>query len=268
MRHVYLSPHLDDAVLSCGGAMHRQRRAGEEVLALTIFAGEPAEDQALSPFALKQHAYWGAPARPTRLRRAEDAAALALLDVEAVCLDFLDAVYRATPVGLWPYDAQETLFGAPQPGDPIAADDLARALAERLPPEDDLVLYAPLAAGRHVDHQVVHLAAHCLRAMGYRLTFYEDYPYAEAPEAVEKALEESPLEGWQRRVIALEAVDVAAKVAALGYYRSQMWILFGGAEAMPSRVWAFAAGRCPGAASLAECTWQAAGDDPRTEGEA
>jgi len=267
MKHVYLAPHLDDAVLSCGGAMHRQRRAGEAVLALTIFAGEPMPGEALSPFALEQHAYWGAPARPARLRRAEDAAALALPDAGAEHLDLLDAVYRSTPAGLWPYSGREALFAPPHRDDPISPRTLAEALAERLPTGDGLTLYAPLAVGRHVDHQVVHLAARHLLAMGYRLGFYEDYPYVEAPGALEDALEESPLQGWQRRVVALEAADLAAKVAALAYYRSQMWILFGGAEAMPSRVWAFAAGRCP-EAPLAECTWWAPGDGRPAEGEA
>lgn len=266
MKHVYLAPHLDDAVLSCGGAIHRQRRAGEAVVALTIFSGEPAPGQALSPFALEQHAYWGTPARPTRLRRAEDVAALALLDAEAKHLEYLDAVYRAAPGGPWPYDGREALFAPPHPDDPVSPAALARALAERLPLEGDLVLYAPLAVGRHVDHQVVHQAAGHLMAMGYRVGFYEDYPYAEAPDALEEALAQSPFQGWQRRVVALEAADIAAKVDALAYYRSQMWILFGGAEAMPSRVWAFAAGRCP-EAPLAECTWWATGDGRPAEGE-
>ena len=259
MKHVYLSPHLDDAVLSCGGAMHRQRRAGEDVLALTVFAGEPIQGEAISPFALEQHAIWGSPPRPARLRRAEDAAALALLDARAEHLDLLDAVYRSTGAGLWPYTGRETLFGPPHAQDPVSALDLARDLAARLPPEPSLTLYAPLAAGRHVDHQVVHLAAEHLLAMGHHLGFYEDDPYAESPGALEKALEQSSLRGWQRRVVALEAVDVAAKVAALAYYRSQLFVLFGCIEAMPSRVWAFAAGRCP-EAPLAECTWWAEGE--------
>jgi LmbE family N-acetylglucosaminyl deacetylase len=234
--------------------MHRQRRAGEAVLALTIFGGEPKPGEAMSPFALEQHAYWGSPPRPTRLRRAEDTAAIALLDAVWEHLDLLDAVYRSTAAGLWPYTGPEALFGPPNAQDPVCAPELAQTLAARLPPEPGLTLYAPLGAGRHVDHQVVHLAAGHLMAMGYRLGFYEDYPYAEAPGAIEEALEKSPLQGWQRRAVALEPVDLIAKVAALAYYRSQMWILFGGAEAMPNRVWAFASSRCP-ETPLAECTW-------------
>ena len=49
--HVYLSPHLDDAVLSCGGLIHRQVVAGQRPLVVTIFAGTPPVDVELSDFA-------------------------------------------------------------------------------------------------------------------------------------------------------------------------------------------------------------------------
>lgn len=262
MTQVYLSPHLDDAALSCGGVIHRQRQAGEPVSVITVFAGEPAAGESLSPFALEQHGYWGRPPRPARLRRAEDAAALALLDADVVHLDYLDAVYRRPPGGPWPYVDRDTLFGPPHSQDPLPPRAIAQAVVERLPAGPGLVIHAPLAAGGHVDHVVVRLAARQLVEWGYDLDYYEDYPYAERAGAVEQALSavdgRGPDRGWVRSVVALDRADLTAKVAALGYYRSQMWILFDSAEAMPSRVWAFSAGRCPEAA-LAECLWWPAG---------
>ena len=61
-------------------------------------------------------------------------------------------------------------------------------------------------------------------------------------------------DGWRLDTIALNAKDLSAKVAALGYYRTQMTVLFGGIEAMPSRIWAFAVTRSPGI-GLAERIW-------------
>jgi hypothetical protein len=61
-------------------------------------------------------------------------------------------------------------------------------------------------------------------------------------------------EGWLEEPVAIEAADVTAKVSAVSVYRSQMATLFGGSEAMPGRVWAFAATREPGA-RLAERVW-------------
>ncbi|MFN2182380.1 MAG: PIG-L family deacetylase, partial [Anaerolineae bacterium] len=67
MKHVYLSPHLDDAVMSCGGTIHRQTSRGDQVLAITIFSGNHQGGE-LSPFALVQHGYWGNPPHPMLLR--------------------------------------------------------------------------------------------------------------------------------------------------------------------------------------------------------
>jgi LmbE family N-acetylglucosaminyl deacetylase len=258
MRTVYLSPHLDDAVLSCGGAIHQQRAAGHAVLVITIFAGQPAASE-LSPFALLQHHYWGNPAQPLALRRAEDAAALAYLDSEAMHLEYLDCVYRSGPDGRWLYPGEDALWADPDPADPLAQDG-ARSLAKRLAgillAKEDMTVFAPLSAGHHVDHQIVHSAAHRLLEMGYQVTFYEDYPYVEQPGEPEGTLAALGSQAWTVEPLPLDVANVAAKVVALGYYRSQMSILFGSAEAMPNRVWAFAASRSVGACP-AERIWHA-----------
>ncbi len=241
MKQVYLSPHLDDALLSCGGTIHRQTAAGQEVLVITLFSADARPDSPLSPFARQLHADWGHPPRPMALRRAEDLAALTLLRAEAQHLGYLDAIYRTAADGRWLYPDLQTLFGPPHPDDPLAPHDLADLLAGLVP--RDSSIYAPLGVGRHVDHQLVHAAAWQLLARGRRLAFYEDFPYAEKPGALEAALAAvgQRVESWQAEEMPLAAADLSAKVAALGYYRSQMAILFDGAEAMPNRVWAFAA---------------------------
>jgi LmbE family N-acetylglucosaminyl deacetylase len=254
VKRVYLAPHLDDAVLSCGGAIHRQVACGDDVLVITFFAGDAPEGVELSPFALEQHGYWGNPHRPMALRRAEDIAALILLGASAQHLDYVDAVYRSTPAGQWLYTDLETLFGEPHPADPVTPNTLAAGLADLVPYEQRLTLYAPLAAGHHVDHQVVHQAACRLLGRDYRLAFYEDYPYAQQPGSVEAALAKAGAGSWHMETLPLNSADLASKVSALGYYRTQMSVLFGGAEAMPSRIWAFAASQSP-EAGLAERIW-------------
>jgi LmbE family N-acetylglucosaminyl deacetylase len=257
MKHLYLSPHLDDAVLSCGGAIHCHAAAGDVVRVITFFAGEAEAGAELSPFAQEQHRHWGNHPSPMTLRRAEDQAALIQLGAEGQYLDYQDAVYRTDPEGQWIYVDLDTLFGRLQPADPLAEDGaqrLSEHVSDLVPPDDDLTLYAPLGVGRHVDHQIIHAAGRRLLDQGYRVAFYEDYPYAEIAGALEAALEASEARPWRVENLCLEAADLAAKVSALGYYRSQMAVLFGGAEAMPSRVWAFAASLSPGV-GLTERLW-------------
>lgn len=256
MRRIYLSPHLDDAVLSCGGAIHRQAAAGEPVLVVTIFAGEYT-GAGLSAFAQEQHDYWGNPPRPLALRRAEDWAALRRLGAEAQHLDHLDAVYRAGSDGRWLYTDVDQLFGAVHPADLDSAEGsraLAKQLAGLVPLQPQATIYAPLGVGNHVDHQIVHAAARRLLAMGHRLAFYEEAPYVASPGALEAALETAGAGGWSSQVIPLSPADLAAKVSALAYYRTQLAVLFGGAEAMPSRIWTLAA-TCSPNATLAERIW-------------
>ena len=111
MRHVYLAPHLDDAVLSCGGAIHNHTAAGNEVQVVTVFAGEAGQDSALSGFAREQHTQWGCLSQPMRRRRAEDVEALAVLGAEARYLDYRDAMYRTGPDGQWLYRDLDAFFG-------------------------------------------------------------------------------------------------------------------------------------------------------------
>lgn len=272
MKHVYLAPHLDDGVLCCGGMIHRQVAAGEQVLVVTLFAGDPPSGHPLSVFARGQPAHQAGAPRPMALRRAEDLAALTLLGAEAGHLPLQDAVYRSrrgpqanatTQAGAaaqgedareWLYTDLAELLGEVHGSDPVTPEALATAVAACLPGDEPLTLYAPLAVGRHVDHQLVHGAARLLLERGRRLAFYEDYPYAEQPGAVEAALADAEAEGWSVEAVALEPADLTAKVAALAYYHSQLAALFDDVGAMPSRVWSFAVDRTSGA-GLAERVW-------------
>ena len=60
MRWIYLSPHFDDAVLSCGGLIWEQAKKGKAVEIWTICAGD-APPGLLSPLARECHQLWGVP---------------------------------------------------------------------------------------------------------------------------------------------------------------------------------------------------------------
>ena len=261
MSVVYLSPHLDDAVLSCGGTIRRQVAQGEPVQVITLITEDIAPGSASSPFAQELHLAWGGHAKPFSVRRAEDLAALTLLGAQALHLDYLDAIYRTGADGVWMYTDGGLLFGRVRADDPLASDggkQLAAVLADLLGPAFLLGevkrVCAPLAVGCHVDHQIVHAAARTLLDWGYPVAFYEDYPYAASPGATDLALEAAGAKQWPMQAQRLDACDLEAKVKALGYYRSQLPILFGGSDAMIGQVWAFASARAP-EMGLAERLW-------------
>jgi len=237
MRPVYLSPHLDDAALSCGGLIHAQALQGESPLVVTIFAGRPNYEK-LSPFAAEMHARWGNPPDVVAARRAEDQAALHSLGAEWEHLNFLDGIYRTDEQGRHLYDSEAALFGPVHEADWPWIGELSEAIRRAASNPASVKLYAPLAVGNHIDHQLVQRATRLLHLTGYAVIYYEDYPYAELPGAVAEAqvhVENSDWEAWRY------PVDVEAKIAAIAGYASQLDVLFGGAAPMPARVRAYAA---------------------------
>ncbi len=176
-RHIFLSPHFDDVVYSCGGTLGVQVSVGLRPLVITVFGGAP-EDTKLSSFALDVHRRMGFSQdvqAAIQTRRQEDAAAMEILGVDYLWLDYAVAIYRGTPA----YYTQENqlIGGEVNAGDRWIDEELAQtlvALGKRLP---DTVWYAPLAIGRHVDHQIVCSAADRLAEMGAKVNLYEDFPY-------------------------------------------------------------------------------------------
>ena len=192
--HVYASPHLDDAALSCGGQIWEQVRAGARVLVVTVFAGAPEVGATLSLFAQELHAQWGLASDAPLRRREEDEEALAHVGADAAYWPYLDCIYRQTPDGRFPYDGEEALFGEVHPVEEGLVAELTSRLSA-LPLKRGGVLHVPLAVGRHVDHQIVRRAA---ERCGCVPVYYEDFPYAEEPQALQEALLSGP---WQAQVV-------------------------------------------------------------------
>lgn len=191
-RHIFLSPHFDDVVYSCGGTLGVQKSVGLRPLVITVFGGTPQAGTPLSPFALDVQRKMGFSQdvqNVIQTRRKEDAAALDLLGVDYLWLDYPDAIYRGDPAC---YTQENQLIGGEVHADDRWIDEELAAtlvsLRQRLP---DTVWYAPLGAGRHVDHQIVCSAADRLAEQGARVNLYEDFPYvAQRPDALTERLEE------------------------------------------------------------------------------
>jgi len=246
-RRIVLSPHLDDGPLSCGGAIHHWAAAGEPVLVVTFMTGDPPAGD-LSPFAHYQHAGWQLPAREAYIvRRAEEVAALQVLGANFHHVGLLDCIYRADDAGFF-YTSDEAIFGFTHPGDDRLAEEMARRLALLGPLKATTIVYAPLAVGNHIDHQLVRQAAE--RWRGRELIYYEDFPYVGDDAPVE--LDATPL------LISLSKEDIEAKIKAIGCYRSQIRFLFGTRAKMAARVWDHCR-RVAGENGWAERYWQKGG---------
>lgn len=249
--HIYLSPHLDDAALSCGGGIARFVANGHAVLVVNICSGSPAPDAEFSPFAQEMHGKWGLPAaEAVAMRRVEDNAALEILGVDAYQLDLLDAIYRMPAA----YSDDPTLFGTVDACDSLV-DALRLALLPLLARYPEAILYAPLGVGRHVDHQVAYQVAVELIRGGTSVAFYEDFPYVAASGALEQRLAE--LGGGELFLPVVTPIDatLARKISAIDAYTSQIASLFGDAARMGYVVTSYAEGLRPDAGTYGERLW-------------
>lgn len=266
--HVYLSPHYDDASLSCGGAIFQQAGQGELTLVVTLFAAPPDPGQALSPFAEAIHRSWGSPGDVVGARQAEDRASMAILRADYLRLNLVDCIYRGQPeTGEWYYTGEAELFGQVHPAETGATAAIATAILELVPFQPDTVVYAPLAVGHHVDHQLAHAAAWQLQQHGRTIVFYEDYPYADPGYPFTR-----PANPWehnytlaatlatrapanlQPQLRHLSEADLQAKIDSVAVYASQVPALFGSQADMAHHLRRYAL--AVGNGQPAERTWR------------
>ena len=170
MRWIYLSPHLDDAVLSAGGLIYEHTQAHIPVEIWTFMCGYPPEGE-ISPFAQKLHKQWGFSSAEEAVykRRLEDKSAAAILGATTLHFDFLDCAYRRGANGEWLYPE---IAVPPHIADAELPSQISKTISTHLHPDD--VLVCQLAVGSHVDHVLVRQAAELL---GKPLRYDIDVPY-------------------------------------------------------------------------------------------
>lgn len=225
MRWIYISPHLDDSVLSAGGLIYDQAQAGLPVEIWTIFSGSPHPGE-LTPLAQLLHTQWGTinAEETIKIRRAEDLHAASILGAHVAHFDVPDCIYRRGPGGEPLY---LDVFTTPHRAEAGLPGQIAQAIAERLLPDDQVV--CQLALGGHVDHVLVRQA---VEQLGLRLLYLADVPYLfNEPDELEKktirmklyrhSVSDAGLKSWFEAIL---------------FYASQISTLFASPEQMKEAI--------------------------------
>ena len=235
-RVVILSPHLDDAALSCGGLLH-SLQGRVSTLVVSICCGTTrvlAADGSSKPPHRRGHV-------SPRIRRREDIAAMHSVNADFVHLSFADGIYRRSPLtGKLIYRNARERWVAPRIEDTAHIEELYLVLRRLCLDLGSLVLLSPIGIGHHVDHQITAQVAVRLAAAGATLLFYEDFPYVADPrlgrgdqDDPHAALARLHLAAAKRFVV---PVDVEGKVALLQHYATQVPALFGDDDGMRARI--------------------------------
>lgn len=170
---LYVSPHMDDAVYSCGGQIAQRRAQGARVLVLTVFGNGRADDQGTGVFGDMVQ------------RKREERAAMELLDVDYVFLNLPDLLVRKKSTrDLLRYVLPFAELGPSELQQGLAAV-VAALRARVLAPHG--TLFFPLGVGAHPDHRLVFEVG-CALAGEPNVWFYEDVPYAQVRALREERL--------------------------------------------------------------------------------
>ncbi|MFJ3583225.1 PIG-L deacetylase family protein [Streptomyces sp. NPDC090127] len=228
---IVLSPHLDDAVLSCGGLLlHARGRVPVTVVSFFTEAAPP-------PYTLSGRQYLRQTGASDAqelyaARRDEDRAVMAELGVAWSHVGLVDGLFRrrsgrAPHSGglagrlpeidhVYPTYRLHLSRGRVSRHDAETLRTVTESIVALLPPDRGLVL-APLGVGGHADHVLVRTAA---ERGGRRVAYYSDFPYNQRhqPDASFTARHAFVVCGWE------DGLD--AKQALIRGYRTQADALF------------------------------------------
>jgi LmbE family N-acetylglucosaminyl deacetylase len=232
-RLIVLSPHLDDAVLSCGALMSHARTE-KPVTVVTFFTegGEPPYTYGARRYLQKSGNHRHANSLFVA-RRAEDQAVLEGAGISYVHVGLKEILFRLRERPLlnqFPWASRlipELAYAYPtlhlhvlRGG--ISPDDLGtirRVLdtIDHLALESSTLFLAPLGVGGHKDHILVRTGAELSRQ---QVAYYSDFPYNTLYSSDQSFIQRNSLmqTTWSR--------DVAAKLPLIRAYRTQVDALF------------------------------------------
>ncbi len=234
---IYLSPHLDDMALSCGGQIYQRTQNHEKILIVTVMAGDPPSNL-LSSYAQGLHHRWEINTQTVQKRHQEDRQAAEILGADVIHWQIPDCIYRFDQQNNRPlYTSDDQIFGDIHPQDAQLVDSICQMIAH-LPCHHQL--FIPLGVGDHVDHRLTRAAAE--KAIQFdknirpqQVWYYEEYPYAQTQNGTEDILNQ--YNGiWQLELIGITEMALSHRIDAIAQFQSQMSTLFQSPEDMATQV--------------------------------
>lgn len=162
IKYIFISPHPDDAVWSCGGIIAKLADLDDEVIVINVFDNYQTTDEMKtvnSDFVSK--------------RIIEDEMAMNYLRITRKSLSLKEATLRCDKNKKKLYPKKLDIFKIISAEDNVLLLDLSTILNKLV---DSLtILISPLGIGKHVDHQIVYLA--CRQLNFTNTLFYAEFPY-------------------------------------------------------------------------------------------
>lgn len=230
---LFISPHLDDVVLSCGGCVHKEINELDSVVTVvTIFTGLPEPDT-LSEAAKEFHNSINLGDNAISVRRSEDIEAASFLNFKTLHLGFLESQYRQNPNGSHRYKCLLEIFKAYVDEEKDTLDQVTHALKNVITASKWKRIFIPLGNGNHIDHLITRRAVENIsQECGFfnHITYYEDMPYSYYDRNGENTTPYT--KEMECYLEPLSAESFMAKVGGVEIYQSQVNMLWGSPEHM------------------------------------
>jgi len=165
--HIIISPHIGDAVFSCGGLISKYVNFKQKVLVITFYTKHPD----IFDISIKQDEI-----QDYKIRLKEDSIALNFLGAEYKYLDLEEKTFASPPVKKFSDE-----FKSPNEGSKgyLRMDTVAYIIEELIIKYPEAKFYLPIGAGNQYDHTEIFFAGLQLIYISnfhYQIYFYED-PY-------------------------------------------------------------------------------------------
>ncbi len=220
----FISPHLDDAILSAGGLIEYLSNRTNVTL-VTVFTNPGPKPYSLLVWKFMRECGFTDADKLFDQRREEDQAICKKLYIKYMHLGFTDGAWRKSghaskiiqltgklipdALSLYPLTFNHKRI---HNEDKHLIDKVYEKLFSLLP-QKNIVIFAPMAIGNHVDHIITRDAAKKLKA---KSIFWQDYPYS--LKTAPNSNETGKLYTWP--------VDRIKKESLIRMYSSQIPALF------------------------------------------
>lgn len=174
-----MSPHLDDAILSCGTYIYKSIKNKTKVLIATVFSGL-LDAQYLSPLAKWFHGLCDLDDFAMKTRCIEDINACSFLKANNIHFDLHECLYRLKVDGSPKYIHEQDIYSADITLEMDTVNEVISTFLKSINLNDYDEIYIPLGIGRHIDHLILRVAVETIVNEYYQSTivkYYEDIPY-------------------------------------------------------------------------------------------
>ncbi len=219
-----ISPHLDDAVLSCGDLIHKLNSEGNIIDVVTVFSKDASD---LSSSAIRFHYNCFLPNMPMKHRKIEDKKAHKLLNCGSIYLNLLECLYRKNN-NEFLYPDLDNIYHLEKKDTKIIKTVEEKLL--KIVNNYDIVL-CPMGLGGHADHLVCNKAVNNIKKqINGKLFFYEEVAYV--CYYYREHIKSNWGDGLSYKLIELSEDDFNSKINGILLYRSQLNILWSNYEQM------------------------------------